>query len=589
MVSNDFSMWVNGHLLTFDPQEDTLWSIPEGNLKLKLKLHQNNFDKGQVSVVMGGEGLLPGFRLRLYETAEGELQAQKSGITQLAGQKLLGLTSLELFYRDLPVAGGCTQIRFEPGLEVQRQAEYMREALQQVNATVFDFYGLAKEVFFANMESGWNEYDLELEGFLLLYQFFQLASPFFRADQAMLDSKLVDNHDGQTVPIHRSHPLTSYILAAAYRNKEPFYLNRNNTVLQEKMATTMVALPMRVPVSRRVISYNTNSNQQAMVILHEVNREAEKVVALIDTELRQKASLRSSLYGGYADFTDFKLQRLRAARRLSSEMLYSLQERMQLLTQLGVQISPGGRRLTSSIKPIYAALFRAFNDYRAKVALSSKIINVSDSAFPLQTYSINHLYEIWVVYTLARVMVERLGFLVMDDEYDQPEVINFRPFPLLKSGQTLNLMSPRGQRVLFHYDKKYPSFENPFCLEQLGFMPVSLAGEDRVSKNNPDIAIEFYTQADNPPSILIFDATFSNNPSIHHQKSYYEDTIRFRPSIDAPRGQWEQPVCQAIAVHPFPSDDGLPRRREAILIPAEGANDKAEAWLRKLMEKERLI
>ena len=114
----------------------------------------------------------------------------------------------------------------------------------------------------------------------------------------------------------------------------------------------------------------------------------------------------------------------------------------------------------------------------------------NEDSFPLQTYSINKLYEIWVVNIVARVMVKRLGFKLTNNEYTLVDTHN--PFPIIKSGQTIELISPLGQRVLFHYDKQYPSLENPFCLEKLGFVAVSLEGRNRISKNNPDIAIEFY-------------------------------------------------------------------------------------------------
>ena len=582
MGNNDFSMWVNDRLILFDQEEDSKLAFFAGRLHAKIVVHNSGYDPSQLSLMVGGEGSFPGFMLHFYRADNGELYLEESDQSQLAGHKFFGLTSLQVLYRNHPLMGYRTQVRFELSPQVQDQVEFMRQALQNANAAVFDFFGLSKQEFILSQDRQRSEYEIELEGFLLLNQFFQEALAYFRSGVETFDCELTSTNERMSVPINQVRPITADVLFGAYRQKEKFI-----SYSQGHSHYPSVIMPLRAPLQRRTYSYNTPANQQALYILSQMKQECIIIISLIEKETSQYGNLRARLGGGYASHIDYKLHRLRTAGRLSRTILRNINGHIQLLNHLGVENS-NSRPLKGSIKPIYASLFRAFNHYRLRTVLAPMIINVDERHFPLQTHSINHLYEIWVVHTISKAMVERLGFK-LGNEKDTLGASESRPLGILKSGQILTMVSPLGDRVLFHYDKKYPLLSDPFCQELLGFMPISLGGRGPISKNNPDISIEFYEGYDTPPKIIVLDSTYSDNPVIHEQKTTYEDTIRYRSNTDETKEEWEQPVRVALAVHPFPKEDGLSRRREIVLVPGMEADNQAEVGLRALFKRERLL
>ena len=555
---------------------------------MKLNVNKDGLDLDQFALIVGEEKEFPGFTLQFVRTKDNILFLSEEDKKQLTGQKVFGLISLQVQYKSRPFVGYWTQVYFEPSDKVRQQVDYMRESLQSANVAVLDFYGLSKDNFNIDLDDEQYGYEMELESYLLLNQFYRRAYYYFNSGIESVDCELTNIYEKISVPIHKAHPITTDMIYSAHRNKEKFCSYQREPEADNKMDRTSLLLPQRVHLKRQMNNYNTPINRYTLYILSTMLKESDRISKYIEEEISNYDDLKNSTYGGYAIQLDYKMQRLKVAWHSCKTIYSHIIEHIELLKQLGVDSRKPNKTVKGSIKPAYAALFRAFQRYRISTALVPKIINVDEKSFPLQTYSISRLYEIWVVHVISKVMIENLGFTMAFDDI-QSEYSVSSPSGILKSGKTLVMTSPKGSRVYFHYDKKYPSLHNPFSQDLLGFVSMSLGGREPISKNNPDISIEFYDGFNSAPKIIVLDATYSNNPIIHEQKTYYEDTILYRNNIDAPKQEWEQPVRIAIAVHPFPKQDGLPRKREIALVPGPESYNQAEESIRNILRRENLI
>jgi len=587
LASSDFCLSINGLSIVFDPESDCQQVIVRGLSQVTLKTRAEGYDYSRFTLVVGAQDSLPGFVLRFYRSSPGELAVEGSDLDELAGQKLFGSTTIALHYMGKPIPGSSTRIQIEPAETTKQQVAFMRNDLEKINSTIVDFYGLSQEYFTMNSDDKWREYHLDLERFMILNQFYSQAVMFLSAQPEMYDCELMSSIEYSTVPIRQARPLTAHNLLAAYRNREKFF---DLGEIADAAGALSVQLPARVPIKERKPHYNTRLNQQALAILHHMIRETEQIMGEIDRLREEKSNLSRSLVAGYAVYTDFEIDRLRTANSISRKMYEAIASRIDLFESLGVENKAGSKRPMVSVKPIYTSFFAAYRDYRNKQGLLPRVIDTGEQAFPLQTHSINRLYEIWVVNIVVRVMINNLGFKLINEHRSAVNYLseNDEPIPLVKKPLTLTMLSPKGDIVMYNYNKKYPPLDSPFCSELVGAVVRSLAGRGPVRKDNPDISIEFYSRTDKPYRIIILDATFSGNPEIHRDKALYEETILYRPDSDAPRHQWRH-IVRALAIHPFNPNDGLPIRHEAIMVPSENACEETEVWLRTLFEDERLI
>lgn len=577
----DFRVWVNDQELSFDPEEDQKRIIIEtSRLQFKVKLLRGKYDLSQISVMVGADESLPGFEVRLWENTEEQILVSREEATyQLAGQRLLGRCAVDVCYYGKPVFGYTSVVWFVPSPEVQEKVLFMREMFEQANSTILDIFGLARETFSFTQDVRGIVEGTRLEKFLLLNHFYLGAMPFFRLRAEQLDSVLVRTGTDAMISVGKAYPLTVEKLHEAYRKGERL---RNIQGVPSLGSSPVGWLPARVPSQAPALNFDTVPNRAALLVLKEMLSETEEVEELIKLEL-SRLEEQKVYFGGLALFLDYKKERLQYALGRCLRIAAEIQERIHLLQHLGVK--PGRLRDNPKLWQSFAyrALFKAYNIYRHQKLVLPHVVLTGGEGYSLQTRSINSLYEIWVTYLILKLLVERLGFTkveTMEGTGKFPE--NY----ILKSGETVELRSPRGERVLFHYDRQYPPLENVFCTEQVGYVPRRIPGEMHwIHKNNPDISIEFYSSFESEPRIVVFDATFSNNPKIHLNKTYYQDTIWYRETLDSPKEEWIPPVVAAVAVHPFPAEDGLPSYTEFPLVPEPGAEDAAYKWLSRFFRR----
>lgn len=583
----DFRVWVNEKELSFDPEQDQKKVIIDtSRLQFKVKILNSKYDPSQISISVGADESLPGFEVRLWENTEEELLFSREEATyQLAGQRLLGRCAIDICYHGKPIFGYTSVVWFVPSQEVQEKVLFIREMLEQASSRILDIFGLSQESFSFTQDVEGIMDEAHLEKFLLLNRFYLEAMPFFRLKTEQLDSVLVRTGTEAMVSVSKAHPLTLEKLHEAYRKGER--LRNVQAISTGRKGTSPVNwLPARVPSFTPTLNFDTSLNRAALLVLKEMLAETQKVEDLIGMELFQLEE-QKVYYGGLALFLDYKKQRLKYALGRCLRIANDIQERIRLLENLGVKL--GGVRESPRLWQsfTYRALFKAYNIFRHQKLVLPHVVLTGGVEYSLQTRSINSLYEIWVTHLILKLLVERLGFSKVERKL---ETEKFPENYILKSGETVELRSPRGERVLFHYDRQYPPLENVFCTERVGYVARRISGEmHRIQKNNPDISIEFYSSFESEPRIVIFDATFSNNPKVHQNKNYYQDTIWYRESIDSPKEEWIPPVIAAVAVHPFPPDDGLPSYTEFPLVPQEGVEEAAYNWLYRFFRRFRLV
>jgi hypothetical protein len=587
-------VWLNGKQLSFEAERDrNAFVIERASLNLVVKVNRetDDLDAYQLTIVVGGDGSLPGYEITMHRE-KGVMVCDGEFIKQLAGQRLIGYCPISICYRGKPLPGFSTEVTIVPNPEVIKMVELMRNTLKQANAVVLDFYGLTREpVDFQNDLTSPGESDPGLEQFLLIDRFYRDAYPFFRAGSERLENVLVRTENQATlIQINRAEHLSAYELAKAYRKGGRF------RKLSDAVTSSNVLNPISIDFfpewvsdPRPCLSFDTLSNRQALFILHQILTGLKKVTREVQQEIKRLSN--RTYYGGYAIYVDYQHRRLQNVSNRCQQILAEVEGKTNLLLTMGVKPVKSVGSVRGRLNPIYASLITAFDKYQKRLMALPHLAMLDESSHPLQTRSVEKLYEIWVMHLILKVMLKRLGF-ILNDNISRNLKNKGRP-PLnyiLRAGQSVELISPLGHRTVFHYGKLYPSLDSIFSREKLGAVSRKIAGELRpTKKDNPDIAIEFYKSQDEEPKIIMLDATFSNHPEIHRKKNYYQCCICYRPTLDAPRSKWKLPVREALAVHPYFSGDELPLWGEWTLVPNDKAEDDACDFLSNLFKRHELI
>ena len=576
-INSRLEVYVNGVPLSFKPEEDLrLFCLNPNDINIELVL-PDTVDSNEISISVGDDIGTKGFEIHIGKKTEAnKFSIAKEYVSQICGLRLVGKCALTLLQSGKPLLGYSTMVRFLPHEQIQQYLKSMRADFANYNQAVLDMYGLSSEDFCITAND-----DMEDESvvpFVMLMQMYKASKRFFSIRFEELHSQIVVSTEAQWTTIQEVRGINANHLSQAYRAGEAFLPFSCGSVN---------ALPLRVPDKRNCISYDTMANRYITGVLKELIWIVEAVRHDVRTELDDIRDVEVRSNDGYIQYVAFKKNRLIDALNFCEDFLAEIYQKLDLLYGAGVsQYKTVNMVNQYQIPSTYRLLIRAHEMLKRKMKLVSNGVSLRTFDCSMQTRSVNHLYELWVVQLILRILVEHLGY---ENEIGLNERTKLTHHLLKYKTVELTTKDLSRPTIKIYYNRVFPLFTNPFCIDEIGVLPRQLQGAvGVVSKNNPDICLEFYQKGTTVPRMLIFDPTFSNNTQKHIEKSYYKQLIWYRPSPNAERSTWRRIVLSAVAVHPFKNYDDLPIDDEWALTPGSTFQEAA-SWLEDLLMQHQLI
>ncbi len=573
-IKTEIALYLNEIPVRFSKEDIELSRAKPTDIHFRIVL-PDQYEARGIKILLGGDVGIAGFEISLLPTAAKDVFiADPSDIESICGMRLIGKTSLSIQYFGCELMGYFTYVVFESKVIVNNYVNLMREDLRDEEEAILDFYGLSREEFVFDSIEHDESCQPTLMKYLMLVHLYKSAKPILKMRLEELEGHLKASSTGSWQMIHRVSRLNIEQVTEAYRSGEAFFAN----------ALTTYPLPLKVPVKHSSTSFNVPANRYLGQVFKKIIKEIEKVLALLTEEIKDiemlKANVRS--LSSYKTYLDFKACRLQQAFELCIQFKNDCYRFLQNLSQLGVVFYKKPESRPIYLRMPYRVLADAYVKYSSHIRISQEAAFLLQPSCAVQTRSINYLYELWVTIHVFQILTKKLGFICEKQSLSNVEM------PLLVklfSKNGIELKNPKKKGILkFYYNKKFPYLTQPFCVDLLGVFPRAIGGSTKIiSKNNPDICLEFYDGITQQPKILIFDPTFSNNPQIHKEKNYYSSLILFRENYNAPTQKWKKVVVESIAVHPHKLEEDLPLEGEWPLVPGESINNSV-MYLEELLE-----
>ncbi len=549
-----------------------------------------------------------------------------------------GDCSVTLLYRGLPVPGFTSNIQLQVTRLAEQHYDYMREMLKQQNELVlYNNRGRTHELSilatartaatsrYAIMAAHYERLTKVLPGIMdqphrvltrmitqapantvnaLNYNSLKLAARSGaqwsvlpddqRAAQATVEAEVA-------APKPKPAPLNSLQaqLLKAQRKLEKARPARR------PVQTGVRVLPTRVPLPRLEEAYDTYENRFLKMTLKKLLTFSVLVQQQLEQEIRtaKREQARSSRTRAHALAQRIKTTEglIHNLRRMQSRLEDNLHH--PLLSGLG----PLGPRRASVVlreNRYYRQIRQIESDIDEEVDLVNSTVGLEQPNKSVRLSSVNQLYEYWVTMIILQTMAEKLGFTVVAKEgkpVNNPGKNRFNY--ILQSGNSMELVSPMGRRVMVYYDREYQNYrgqrnyqhydsESDSDFETFeansgptyyGYYAPSGMGS---TKRKPDIAIEVFSEGERVPKIIVMDATYSRDRRTLYAKYEYRDSIRDFTKTDTLSGTLARPVVAAWVVYPedptrLEHDEF--RYGQLPLQPSPRATDQLAVILRQLL------